>query len=144
MRCMGAAGESGGPPTVLIVDDDKDVRDMARTSLEVDGRFAIIGEGIDGWEAIRLAADHQPDLVLLDLEMPWLNGAEAVPHIRAAAPSSLIALWTVAPESHRATEALALGASAVLDKSMFSAGSLASRLAQLLVGADELRRTQSA
>lgn len=137
-------GEGGVPevPTVLIVDDDQDVRDMARSALEIDGRFEIVAEGIDGWEAIRLAADHQPDLVLLDLEMPWLNGAEAVPHIRAAAPATLIALWTVAPESARADEALAMGASAVLDKSMFSAGSLASRLADLLIGAEELRRVQ--
>jgi len=132
------------PSTVLIVDDESDVRVIARTALELDGRFTIVAEGVDGWEAIRLAADHQPDLVLLDLEMPWLDGAEAVPHIRAAAPVALIALWTVAPDSARAAEALALGASAVLDKSMFSSGSLAAGLAELLVGADELRRVETA
>lgn len=113
---------------VLLVDDDEDICFVARTALEIDGRFDVVGEGHDGADAITLAHDLQPDLVLLDLEMPWLDGAEAVPHIRRDAPGAVIALWTVAPESARAAEALAMGASTVLDKSFFGAERLPATL----------------
>ena len=116
---------------VLLVDDDDDIRLLARSALEMDGRFEIVGEGRDGNEAISLAASEQPDLVLLDLEMPWLDGGEAVPYIRRDAPNAVIALWTVAPESARAIEAMSLGASAILDKAFFRASALADRLVTL-------------
>lgn len=119
--------------TVLLVDDDADIRLIARSTLTLDGRFEVVGEGADGAEAVELARRHVPDVVLLDLEMPWLDGAEAVPHIRRAVPRSLIALWTVAPESARAADALELGASVLLDKSFFSARELGGTLWDLLV-----------
>lgn len=117
---------------MLLVDDDDDVRLVARAALELDGRFEVVGEGSDGADAILLATMKQPDLVLLDLEMPWLDGAEAVPHIRRNAPRSMIALWTVAPESVRAAEAMELGASVLLDKSLFGARQLGAHLCELL------------
>lgn len=118
--------------TVLLVDDDADIRLIARSTLTLDGRYEVVGEGADGAEALGLARRQLPDVVLLDLEMPWLDGAEAVPHIRRAVPRSLIALWTVAPESARASEALTLGASVLLDKSFFSARELGDTLWHLL------------
>lgn len=117
---------------VLLVDDDVDIRLLARSALELDGRFRIVGEGVDGGDAIMLATREQPDVVLLDLEMPWLDGAEAVPHIRRALPSVVIAIWTVAPESVRAHEALSLGATVILDKSFFHARELANRVFALV------------
>lgn len=119
---------------VLLVDDDADLRLLARSALELDGRFDIVGEGGDGADAIRLSAQERPELVLLDLEMPWLDGAEAVPHIRRAVPHAVIALWTVAPESTRATEAISLGASVVLDKTFFHVRKLPDHLWDLVVG----------
>lgn len=113
---------------ILLIDDDEDIRLLARSALDLDGRFDVVGEGGDGNEAIRLAAEHEPDIVLLDLEMPWLDGAEAVPHIRRAVPACVIALWTVEPHGRRAAEAMALGASVLLDKSYFHVGTLAGRL----------------
>ena len=102
---------------VLLIDDDPDVRLAARLQLDDDGRFNVVAEGSSGQDAVELARACQPDLVLLDLEMPWMHGAEAVPLIRRAAPRSVIVMWTVAPESARADDALSLGASVVLDKS---------------------------
>ncbi|HVM53396.1 MAG TPA: response regulator transcription factor [Acidimicrobiales bacterium] len=115
---------------VLIVDDEPDVRFMARTVLELDGRYEVVGEGASGVDAIELAAVERPDIVLLDLEMPWLHGAEAVPHIRRLSPETVIVLWTVAPDSARVGDAMAMGASLVLDKSMFAAIHLPERLYQ--------------
>jgi DNA-binding NarL/FixJ family response regulator len=117
---------------VLLVDDDVDICFVARTALELDDRFEVVGEGRDGADAIMLARFEQPDLVLLDLEMPWLDGAEAVPHIRRVAPRAVIALWTVAPTCARADEALAMGASVALDKSYFGAGQLPDHLVHVL------------
>lgn len=116
---------------VLLVDDDVDMRLLARRGFEFDGRFQIVGEGADGGDAILLATREQPDVVLLDLEMPWLDGAEAVPHIRRALPDAIIAIWTVAPRSVRAREALSLGATIILDKSFFRAGELVDRVWEL-------------
>lgn len=128
------------PIRVLLVDDDADLCYVARTALELDGRFEVVGEGHDGAVAIVLALQTQPDLVLLDLEMPWLDGAEAVPHIRRNAPGAVIALWTVAPTSARADEAMTLGASVLLDKSYFGTGQLPEHLAQVL---DQLRTRET-
>jgi DNA-binding NarL/FixJ family response regulator len=85
-------------------------------TLELDHRFDVVGVGRDGIEAIDLVAATAPDIVLLDLEMPWMHGAEAVPHLRTVCPSCSIVLWTVAPESARAESALTLGATTILDK----------------------------
>lgn len=123
---------------VLIIDDEPDVRFMARTVLEIDGRFEVAGEGASGVDAIELAASERPDVVLLDLEMPWLHGAEAVPHIRRLAPECVIVLWTVAPDSPRVDDAMALGASLVLDKSMFAATALPERLYRSVVELGEM------
>ena len=104
------------PTTVLLIDDDDDARYAARLRLDLDDEFRVVAEGVDGLEAVNLARACRPDIVLLDLEMPWLHGAEAVPLIQRASPSSVIVIWTVAPESARADAALELGASVVLDK----------------------------
>ena len=119
---------------VLLVDDNDDIRLVVRTAMELDGRFEVVGEGRDGADAIFLASNKQPDIVLLDLEMPWLDGAEAVPYIRRDAPASVIALWTVAPDSVRAEEAIALGASCALDKAYFGVSTLLAHLWNIATG----------
>ena len=118
---------------VLLVDDEDDMRLLARSALEDDGRYEIVGEGVNGADAIVLARQTQPDVVLLDLEMPWLHGAEAVPHIRQESPTTFIALWTVAPNSPRTAEALAMGASVVIDKSWIAFGMLGDHVMRVLL-----------
>jgi DNA-binding NarL/FixJ family response regulator len=118
---------------VLLVVDEDDMRLLARSALEDDGRYEIVGEGANGADAVVLAQAHQPDVVLLDLEMPWLHGAEAVPFIRQASPLAFIALWTVAPNSPRTADALALGASVVIDKSWIAFGMLGDHIMRVLL-----------
>ncbi len=72
----------------LLVDDAIQLRGLVRIVLERTGRFEIVAEATNGIEGIALARALRPDLVLLDLQMPGMDGATALPHIRTALPAS--------------------------------------------------------
>src|SRR4051794_14081795 len=79
---------------VLVVDDLDDIRQVVRLTLELDGRYHVVGEATDGIEAIEQARKLQPDVVLLDRSMPRLGGLEALPEVRSAAPAAAVILYT--------------------------------------------------
>ena len=83
------------PIRVLLADDGVEVRRDLRTLLSLSGDLEIIGEAADGLEAVRLAASLQPDVVLMDLEMPILNGNEATRQIKALVPACRVVMLTV-------------------------------------------------
>ncbi|MFD4908777.1 response regulator transcription factor [Kitasatospora purpeofusca] len=72
-----AANEAGAPVTVLIADDDAVTRSGLRTLLSMQPGIAVIGEAADGVEAVEEARRLRPDVVLMDVRMPRLNGIEA-------------------------------------------------------------------
>lgn len=78
---------SDGAPSIrlLLADDHTMVRQSMRRSME-DAGFEIVGEAADGAEAVRLAAETRPDVVLMDVSMPVLDGIEATRQVRAAGP----------------------------------------------------------
>lgn len=80
------------PWKVLIADDSAPVRDLLRHSLELDGRFSVVAEAEDGERAVRMAADFQPDAVILDIAMPAMNGFDALPLIRKATGQKVVAV----------------------------------------------------
>jgi DNA-binding NarL/FixJ family response regulator len=80
---------------ILLVDDSAQVRQELRTLLPLAGNIEIVGEAADGREAIRLAQALQPDVVLMDLEMPVLDGYEATRQIKAGSPSCRVVALTV-------------------------------------------------
>ena len=80
---------------VLIVDDSPQVRQELRTLLPLVGDIEIVGEAADGHEALRLAQALQPEVVLMDLEMPDLDGYEATRQIKASFPSCRVVALTV-------------------------------------------------
>ena len=75
--------------TIVIADDFAEFRRFVRSKLQGDG-FHIVAKAADGLEAVAKAAVLQPDLVLLDIQMPKLNGLEAATQIRSIAPQSKI------------------------------------------------------
>jgi CheY-like chemotaxis protein len=101
--------------TILIVDDNKRLRGTIRALLEQEG-LTVCGEAADGAEAIEKAKELKPDVVLLDLAMPKLNGAEVAPVIKQTLPKVLLVVFTLhGDEAERL--APALGFDVVLHKS---------------------------
>ncbi|HSJ55196.1 MAG TPA: response regulator transcription factor [Anaerolineae bacterium] len=80
---------------VLIVDDNPHVRRELRTLLPLAGDIEIAGEAADGQEAVRLAQALRPQVVLMDLEMPVLDGYAAARQIRACCPGCQVVALTV-------------------------------------------------
>jgi DNA-binding NarL/FixJ family response regulator len=118
--------------TVLVVDDMEDIRTVVRLALEIDGRYEISGEAVDGVEGIAAAEELQPDIVLLDRSMPRMDGLEALPKIRAAAPNAAVILYT-AESDHRVHQAaVAAGALDVMEKDA-TVGRLGTLLADVLI-----------
>ena len=105
---------------VLIVDDHAVVRQGLRTFLELQDDAAlpieVTGETADGLEAVALAAQTQPDVVLLDLVMPRMDGLEATPKIFACSPNSRIIILTSFGEEDRVLPAVRAGAQGYLLK----------------------------
>ena len=101
---------------VLVVDDFEPWRDYVRSTLRKNSQFNVIGEGTDGEEAVRRAKETQPDLVLLDLALPKLNGIAALRRIRELSPKSKVLLMSVEQSSDVVDEALRCGAAGYVVK----------------------------
>jgi DNA-binding NarL/FixJ family response regulator len=103
---------------VLLVDDYKLWRLTVRSILEDSRKFQVVGEASDGLEAIEKAAKLLPDVVLLDIGLPKLNGIEVATNIRKTCPESKIIFFTQEDDIDVRNAALATGATAYLVKSM--------------------------
>lgn len=82
---------NGSAPTVLIVDDSSLIRNVVRDVLESDG-WRVVGEAVDGFEAIAQVHEFQPDLVTLDIEMPKLGGIDTLGYIMSESPRPVVML----------------------------------------------------
>ena len=100
---------------VLLVDDAASVRALLRATLAHSGAFEIVGEAASGDEAVRLAGLLRPDVVVLDLAMPGVDGLTALPEIARLAPGATIIVFSEAIGDEQA--ALERGAHAVVHKS---------------------------
>ncbi len=113
---MRAEDERSDVVRVVVVDDAEDIRLLLRLQFKRDPRFVIVGEAADGHEAIAVAEREQPDLLILDRQMPNLGGMEAIPEIRRRAPDTSIVLYTANTDPGTYQAALDAGALEVLDK----------------------------
>ena len=77
---------------VVLADDTPEIRLLYRVGLEGDGRFEIAGEAADGREAVSIAAARRPDVILLDVAMPKMDGLQAVPRIRKVSARTKIVI----------------------------------------------------
>jgi len=80
--------------TILTVDDDRRFLEIVKCHLEKDPDLSIVGQATDGEQAIRLARELQPDVVLMDISMPRLNGLEATRRIKTEQPNTKVVILT--------------------------------------------------
>ena len=101
----------------LIVDDHEDLRKLLRLMLQAKTECVVVGEASDGLQAIEQAKELQPDLILLDLSLPKLNGIEAGRRILKISPQSKIVFLSQDSSIEIVRGALRLGAAGYLLKS---------------------------
>jgi two-component system response regulator NreC len=97
--------------TIVLADDHRIVRQGLRALLEAEADFSLVGETGDGLEAVRLAERLRPDVVVLDLMMPGINGLEATRQIRNCCPKTHVVILSMHADEAYVLEALKNGAS---------------------------------
>jgi two-component system response regulator NreC len=102
---------------ILIVDDEKAVRTALVRLLATRKEWLVVGEAADGAEAIGKARELQPDIVIMDITMPEMNGLEATPEIKRALPAAEVLIFTQHDSTQMIQQARNAGASGYLLKS---------------------------
>lgn len=122
---------------ILIVDDHPVVREGLAAVLEQRGEFAIVGQVSSAEEAIERASLVNPDIVLLDLELPKMGGVEAIPRLLEVAPATRIIVFTAYDTDERVFGAIQAGAKGYLLKGA-PAGEIAAAITTVHKGASVL------
>jgi DNA-binding NarL/FixJ family response regulator len=104
------------PVRVLLVDDSEDIRHVLRLALERQPDFVVVGEAADGEAALAAVNTHRPDLVLLDVALPVMDGLQALQAIRHDSPESVVIMLTALPEDGAALSAVELRAHGFIRK----------------------------
>ena len=99
-----------GKLRILIVDDHRIVREGLRMALEVEQDIEVVGEAGEGSEAVRLAMELSPDLVLMDVMMPGMNGIDACQEIRNLQSETKVLMLTASDDAESVSAALVAGA----------------------------------
>jgi two-component system response regulator DevR len=110
------SSESGRPIRVLIVDDHELVRVGLRTILGADSQIEVLGEAAGGAQAIAMAREQPPDVVLLDARLPDFSGPEVCRRLRATVPNAVIAILTTFTDDELVRESVRAGAQGYLLK----------------------------
>lgn len=101
---------------IYVCDDVPELRRLMRLILEEDSRLCVVGEAGDAEAGIEGIAELQPDVVVLDLSMPGMDGLEALPLIRRASPDTSVIVFSGFTEARMATLALERGADRYIEK----------------------------
>ena len=105
--------------SVLIVDDQAPFRDVARMVVDMTDGFEVVGEAVDGTSGVSAATELQPTLVLMDLNMPDIDGFEATRRIRLVSPSTRVLMLSTHDPADFRDQARSAGASDFISKSTF-------------------------
>jgi two-component system nitrate/nitrite response regulator NarL len=123
---------NGSVVRVLLVDDYEGFRQFVYSTLGKIRELRMVGEASDGLEAVQKAKELQPDLILLDIELPSLNGIEAARRIRKVSPKSKILFLSTESSVDVVQEAFSLGALGYIRKARAGSELLASVKAFIL------------
>ncbi len=103
---------------IVLIDDHTLFRSGIKALLARQEDFEVIGEASDGLSGVKLVEQQQPDVVLLDLDMPVMNGREALAQILSSRPDQTVVMLTVSEDSEDLTECMRLGARGFLLKNI--------------------------
>jgi DNA-binding NarL/FixJ family response regulator len=104
------------PLRILICEDDDGLAALVSETLESDGRFLVVGRATSGAEAVELAGQHSPDVVLMDIGMPGLDGIDATRQIHARDSGQHVVIYTGSDEYANVARADDAGAAGFLHK----------------------------
>jgi DNA-binding NarL/FixJ family response regulator len=121
--------------TVMLADDHTIVREGMRSLLKAEADIKVVAEAEDGREAVRLVISHRPDVVVMDIAMPLLNGLEATRQILAVAPSTRVLILSAHCDDAYVEHVMALGAAGYLLKQS-SSNMIAEAIRQVHQGED--------
>lgn len=135
---MGTEGQGPDhvPASVLLIEDETDVRLLLRGHLARSGVFDVVGEAADAATGVELAAELRPDVILLDLRLPDLDGRKVLPILVTRSPSSMVVALSGLEAEMAAPGSIAAGAFAFLEKTAIGRA-LVPKLQELL---EEFRR----
>jgi DNA-binding NarL/FixJ family response regulator len=108
--------KSFAPITVLLAEDHQIVREGLRRLLDVEEDFEVVGEAVSGRQAVDLVRKLRPNVVVMDIAMPLLNGLEATAQIRQIAPDTRVLILSAHSDDAYVEKAMALGAAGFLIK----------------------------
>lgn len=107
-----------GEISIVLVDDHQLFREGVKRILEMETDFRVIGEGSDGEEAYRLAEHHKPDVILMDINMPNVNGVSAAENVISVSPHTRVIILSIHDDEGYVYRTLRSGASGYLLKEM--------------------------
>jgi len=119
---------AGRPLRVLLAEDDDDFAECIRTAFAEDGRVELVARAPNGDRAVDLAAEHHPDIVLMDLQMPVCGGIEATRMIHELDPNQHVVIYTGSGTFVDVMRAEAAGANGYLHKEALTSPDLADAL----------------
>jgi DNA-binding NarL/FixJ family response regulator len=126
-------GSTNGSCTVVVCDDQPAFRQLVAIVLGLDSCIDVVGEAGNGREAVALAARFRPDVLLLDIAMPEMDGLEALPLVREASPGTKVVMLTGLTAESVRERALAAGATAFIEKGI-DIDKLGNRVAEICRG----------
>ncbi len=102
--------------SVMLVDDHQVMRDLLRDALENTGEFQVVAQAADGQEALRLVAEAAPDVIVMDVIMPVMDGIKACREITELLPGTRVLMLTASNEQDAIVRSIAAGATGYLQK----------------------------
>ncbi|MGH2748950.1 MAG: response regulator [Actinomycetota bacterium] len=106
---------------VLLVDDQKEIRYLLRLKLRAEPDLEVVGEAVNGEEAVRLAEELRPDVVVMDIMMPVMDGIEATRTIKQRLPAVAVLGYSASDDPEKRSAMLAAGAYSCLVKTELEA-----------------------
>lgn len=105
-----------GKPSVLVVDDDSIMRFMLKSILDDSNEYRVVGVASNGQDAVTKYVELKPDLVLLDINMPKMDGLQALDEIRKANPAAMVLMVSANATMNKVKEAIQKGAAGFVVK----------------------------